>query len=101
MKRNYSILIEEDFLNYSEEELAKMQLASIDKNISFLHKLFILSNVMLIVPFVLFYVFSLTIVSYIVLASIILVSLAIKKRIDFKTSIRNFIYKFFEDNKLV
>jgi len=99
MKKDYSILTQDDFNNYTHEELAKLQLESIDKNISFLKIIYFVSNILIILSFILL-LFNIPI--FIILFSIMfLICIKIKKRIEFKNSIRSVVYDFLKSNNLI
>ena len=99
--KDFSILTEKDFVEYSHRELAYMQINSLDTKIKNLEKIFLILNIVLVsLPFILFFqnFETLSILFFIIL---IFVGVTIKKRIDFKISIRNFVYNFLKDSKLI
>jgi hypothetical protein len=99
MKKDYSILTQDDFNNHTHEELAKLQLESIDKNISFLKMIYFVSNILIILSFILI-LFNIPI--FIILFLIMfLICIKIKKRIEFKNSIRKIVYDFLKSNNLI
>jgi hypothetical protein len=99
MKKDYSILTQDDFNNHTHEELAKLQLDSIDKNISFLKRIYFITNMLIILSFILIlintYLFTL------LFLIMFIICVKIKKRIEFKNSIRNVVYDFLKSNKLI
>lgn len=101
MKRNYSILTEEDFKNHTHEELAKMQLDSLDGNILLLKKFFIILNVLLIIPFILLFLFETFLLSLSLLFVIIVNCVLVKRRMNYKIAIRTIVYEFLKNNNLV
>lgn len=101
MKRDYSILTEQDFLEHTHQELAELQLGSLDKKISTLKKYFVIFNILIIAPIILSLILKSLIIPLALLLIITFICIKLKKRIEFKSSIRNFMYRFFKSNNLI
>ena len=101
MKKDYSVLTDQDFLEYSHQELAMLQLTSLDKKISKLRKLFTFINLLIIFPFVLSLIFKVLILPLISLLILTFICVKIKQKIDLKVSIRDLMYNFFKQNDLI
>jgi hypothetical protein len=101
LTKDFSILTEKDFIEYSHRELAVMQITSIDTKIKNLEKIFLVFNIILVfLPFILFFQ-NFEVFSMFLFVVLIFIGMKIKKRIDFKISIRYFVYGFLKDNKLI
>jgi len=101
MKKDYSILTDADFLEHTHQELAELQLSSLDRKISNLKIFFTFSNILIIVPFILSLALDIFILPFALFVLISLVCIKLKKRIEFKSSIRSIIYNFFKSNDLI